>query len=60
MSKINPSLPTIIQRANTVQKAIKDIRYINVKQQVQNALNIKNKVSTTKIKDLPMNLLVLI
>lgn len=60
MTKMDSPLPTITQQTAAVQKAIEDIRRINTKRQVQDALNTRNGPSTIRIHDLPVNSLVLV
>jgi hypothetical protein len=60
MTEYDALSPTISQRSATLKKAIDEVQKLRAKRQVNNALNHRNRPSTTSIKDLPLNSSVLV
>jgi hypothetical protein len=60
MSELNPLVPSIIQYALVIRKAIEEVSRIRVEQQVKDALNQQNGLSIDAIHDLPLNSNILI
>ena len=54
-----PSL-TVSHRATVLKKAMEEVRKLRAKRQVNDALNHRNGPSTSGLKDLPLNSLVLV
>lgn len=57
---MSASLPIITQRADTVKKAMKEVRKSNAFRQINNLLNIRNDSFIDQIHDSSINLPVLI
>ena len=55
LSEYNTPVPTIIQQAIAIKKAIAEIQKLQAKYQVIDILNIHNSPDTTSILDLPLN-----
>jgi hypothetical protein len=55
MTEYDPPTPTIAQRAAAIKKAMTELRKIKAKIQIYNALNTRNRPSTTDIYNLPLN-----
>jgi hypothetical protein len=55
ISTLDPSAPTITQRATAVRKAMTEVAKIRAERQVNNALNQRNSPSVKAIHDLPLN-----
>ncbi|KAI1005021.1 hypothetical protein K3495_g3195 [Podosphaera aphanis] len=47
--------PTVSQRSNAIQVAMKELNRINSYRKINNALNMRNGPSTTELHDLPLN-----
>ena len=60
MAKLDIPLPTVIQRANAVKKAIVEICKLYIKRQVAVILNIQNRFKINTIYNLPPNSPVLV
>ena len=60
MAELDIPLPTVIQRANVVKKAIIEIYKLHTEQQVADILNIQNRPKINTIYNLPPNSLVLV
>ena len=60
ISNLDPSTPSIIDRAAIVRKAMAEIVKLRAKQTVNNALYHRNRPDTTPIHDLPLNSEVLV
>ena len=54
-----PSL-TVSYYTTVLKKAIEEVRKLRAKRQVNDALNYRNRPSTSALKDLPLNSLVLV
>jgi hypothetical protein len=55
MSNLDPSAPSIIDRAVVIRKAMAEIVKLRAKQTVNSALYYYNGLDTTLIHDLPFN-----
>ena len=55
-----PSSLTVSHCATVLKKAIEEVRKLRAKRQVNDALNYRNGPSTSALKDLPLNSLVLV
>ena len=55
-----PSSLTVSHRATVIKKAMEEVRKLRAKRQVNDALNHRNGPSTSALKDLPLNSLVLV
>jgi hypothetical protein len=53
--KSDPLSPTVLQRATVVKKAMTEIRKLQAKRQVNDALNTRNGPNTFNIHKLPLN-----
>ena len=60
MTDYNPPAPTIAQHAAAVKKAMTEIRRIRAQHQIADAVNTRNRPSSTTIHHLPLNSDVLI
>ena len=60
ITEYDPPSPTTTQRAIAIRKAMAELQKIKAKQQVANALNQRNGPIITSVKDLPLNLDVLV
>jgi hypothetical protein len=60
MSNLDPSAPSVIDRAAVIQKAMAEIVKLWAKQTVNSALYHRNGPDTTLIHDLPLNSEVLV
>jgi hypothetical protein len=60
ISNLNPSAPSIINRAAIIRKAMAEIVKLRAKQTVNNALYHRNGLDTTLIHDLLFNSEVLV
>jgi hypothetical protein len=60
IAKSDPPVPTVIQRAAVIKRAIAEIRKIRAEQQVTEALRTRNGPRTNDIHDLPLNSEVLV
>jgi len=60
MSNLNPSAPSITDRAAVIQKAMAEIVKLRAKQTVNKALYYRNGLDTTLIYSLPLNSEVLV
>ena len=60
ISKLDPSAPSIIDRAAIIRKAIAEIVKLWAKQTVNNALHYCNGPNITLVHNLPLNSIVLI
>ena len=60
MSNLDPSAPSVIDRAVIIRKAIAEIVKLRAKQTVNSALHYRNGPDTTPIHDLPLNSKVLV
>ena len=60
MAKLDVPLPTVIQCANAVKKAIVEICKLRTERQVADILNIQNGPKIDTIYNLPPNSLVLV
>jgi hypothetical protein len=60
MTELNAPSPTVTQCANAVKKAIAEIRKLRAERQVADALNMRNRLRTDAVYDLPPNSLVLV
>jgi hypothetical protein len=55
-----PSSLTVSHRATILKKVIEEVQKLRAKRQVNDALNHRNRPSTSTLKDLPLNSLVLV
>jgi hypothetical protein len=55
MHIMNPSKPSITQRAMTIEKAMIEIRKFRVERQIVDALNIRNDSIVISVHDLSLN-----
>ena len=55
MVKSDPLSLTVLQRATIVKKAMTEIRKLQAKRQVNDALNTRNGLNTFDIHELPLN-----
>ena len=55
MTDMDPPLPSIVQRAQAICIATKEVRQLYAEHQVSNALAIRNSPNTKPILDLPIN-----
>jgi hypothetical protein len=60
MTNLDPSAPSIIDRATTIRKAMSEIAKLQAKQAVNSALNHRNRPDITLVHDLPLNSEVLV
>ena len=60
MSEYDPLSPLVVQRLNTLRKAIEEIKRIRASHEVVRALNVRNRPSTTNIHELLLNSEVLV
>ncbi|RAL58350.1 hypothetical protein DID88_005767 [Monilinia fructigena] len=60
MTTIDAPAATIVKRANAIKKAMAEIRRINARRQVSDALRMRNGPSTSAIHGLPVNSEVLV
>jgi hypothetical protein len=60
MTEFDTSVPIIIQRANTIKKAITEIQKLQAKCQVTDALNTHNSLNIDSIHNLELNSLALV
>jgi hypothetical protein len=60
INNLDPSTPSIIDRAVIIRKAMAEIVKLRAKQTVNSALHYRNGPDTTLIHDLPLNSEVLI
>jgi ketopantoate reductase len=54
MTEIDALSPTIVKRAEAIRAATKEVRRLYAKQQVNNALAIRNRPNTMATVDLPL------
>lgn len=55
MSNISPPPLSVVQRAETVYKAMSEIHCLHAQRQIRNALAIRNGSNTLEILDLSLN-----
>ncbi|CZS95546.1 related to TY1B TY1B protein [Rhynchosporium graminicola] len=60
MVEMDAPSPSVSQRAAALHKAIEEIRKLRSRRQVNDALNTRNGPSSTVVRDLPLNSLVLV
>ena len=60
MQEFDPPSSTIIQRADAIRKAMKEVRIAKTERQVNDALNTRNGPITDHLHDLPLNSKVLV
>ena len=60
MTELDALSPSITQCAMAIKKAMDEVRKCTASQQVNDALNTRNGLSTTSVHDLPINSPVLI
>ena len=60
MSNLDPSAPSITDRAAVIRKVMAEIVKLRAKQTVNSALYYRNGLDTTLIHDLPLNSEVLV
>jgi len=60
ISKLDPSTPSVTDRAAVIQKAMAEIVKLRAKQTVNNALHYRNGPNTTPVYNLPLNSEVLV
>ncbi|KAI1001498.1 hypothetical protein K3495_g6700 [Podosphaera aphanis] len=60
MTESDPPAPSIFQRAAAIKSAMKEVRIIHAKAQVQSALRMRNGPEISALKDLPLNSQVLV
>ena len=60
IGKLDPSAPSIIDRAAIIRKAMAEIVKLRAKQTINNALYYRNRPNTTLVYNLPLNFKVLI
>jgi hypothetical protein len=54
ITRDSPPLPSITKQAKAIHKAIKEVRCLYAKQQVNNALAIRNRPNTKPVLTLPL------
>ena len=60
MQKFDLLFSILIQKVNVIKKIMKKIRIIKTKKQINNALNVRNKLITNYFYDLSLSLKILI
>lgn len=54
MTEMDPPAPTVVQRARAIQLAMKELRALNAKRMVSDALNMPNGPNTLSTLNLPL------
>ena len=60
ISKLDPSTPSVTDRAAIIRKEIAEIVKLRAKQTINNALHYRNRPNITLVHNLPLNSKVLI
>ena len=55
MTEMDPPAPTVVQRARAIQLAMKELRVLNAKRMISDALNMPNGPNTLSTLNLPLN-----